>query len=106
MLDLHSHEIQPPISIKTQQNFLLLCEYINATQIAALAGVRSTVKLCFKELQLLIAQDSLRETAREAGVFELAASCFGARRGCGKKGRSTRRQASPIFGLVSKSFGC
>jgi len=31
-------------------------------------------------------QDTLRETAREAGAFELVESCFGAKRGCGKRG--------------------
>jgi len=89
MLSLHSHEIQQLISIKHSRIFCCFAEDIKASQVATLAGVkRSTMSLCFKELQLLIVQDSLRETARAAGAFEFAASCFGARRGCGKKGRS------------------
>jgi len=84
-----------------QQNFLLLCRrYKNPlqTKMAALAGVnRSTVKLCFKELQLLIAQNSLQETAREGGEFELDASCFGAKQGCGERKPPRCQQASPPY---------
>jgi len=61
---------------------------------------RSTVNLYFKELRLLIVQDSLRETAREPGAFELVESCFRARRECGKRGRSTAGK-TPIFGLLT-----
>jgi len=55
MLSLHSHEIPPFINTKRHRIFCCFAEDINATQTAALAGVnRSTVKLCFKELRLLI----------------------------------------------------
>jgi len=106
MLRLHSHEIQQPISPKRSRKFCCFAEGINATQTASPVDVnRSTVNHCFKELRLLIVQDSLRETAREAGAFELAASCFGARRIRGKRGCKAAGKP-PIFGLVSKSFGC
>jgi len=75
MLDLHSHDIQPIINTKHSRIFRCFAEDINASQTAAVARVnRSTVNLCFKELQLLIAQDSLRETACEAGAFKFAES--------------------------------
>jgi len=102
MLNLHSPEIQQLISVKTQRNFPLFCRGHKCfpKKTAALAGVNcSAVKHYFKGLRLLIAQDSLRETVREAGAFELAASCFGARRVLDKRGRKAAGKI-PIFGLL------
>jgi len=68
---------------KRSKIFRCFAEDINAPppkKTASSAGVnRSAVKLCFKELRLLIVlvQGSFRETAREAGAFNLDEGLWG-----------------------------
>jgi len=76
MPDLHSHDIQLPISIKRYRIFRCFAEDINAIQTVTLAGVnRSTVKPPVQRASAAHLQDTLQEMAREAGAFELAARC-------------------------------
>ncbi len=71
-------------------NKIILCfvEDITATATAKIVGVnRNTVNRYFNIIREKIFKESLKETEKEIGTFELDESYFGAKRVRGKKGK-------------------
>lgn len=78
------------------------CEDINATSASKILGLnRKTINLYYNHFRHLILQQSLSDTAKELGVFELDESYFGAKRVRGKRGRGAAGK-TPVFGLLKR----
>ena len=89
---------------KTKINKIILCfvEDITATATAKIVGVnRNTVNRYFNIIREKIFKESLKETEKEIGTFELAESYFGAKRVRGKRGRGAAGK-TPVFGLLKR----
>ena len=89
---------------QTQYNKIILCfvEDITATATAKIVGVnRNTVNRYFNIIREKIFKESLKETEKEIGTFELDKSYFGAKRVRGKRGRGAAGK-TPIFGLLKR----
>jgi transposase-like protein len=85
-------------------NKILLCfsEDITASSAAKLVKVnRKTVNNYYNDLREKILKESLKETALEAGEFEVDESYFGAKRVRGKRGRGAAGK-TPVFGLLKR----
>ena len=91
--------------ISTQKRNKILacfCEDITATAAAKLAGVnRNTVNYYYNKIREIVLRESLTETGRETGEFELDESYFGAKRVRGKRGRGAAGK-TPVFGLLKR----
>ena len=88
----------------TKINKIILCfvEDITATATAKIVGVnRNTVNRYFNIIREKIFKESLKETEKEIGTFELDKSYFEAKRVRGKRGRGTASK-TPIFGLLKR----
>ena len=62
---------------------------------------RDTVNRCFNIIRNKIFQESIKETKKEVGDFELDESYFEARRVRGKRGKKTAGK-TPVFGLLER----
>ena len=60
---------------------------------------RNTVNRYFNIIREKIFKESLKETEKEIGTFELDESYFGAKRVRGKRGRGAAGK-TPVFGLL------
>ena len=77
-------------------------EDITATATAKIVGVnRNTVNRYFNIIREKIFKESLKETEKEIGTFELDESYFGAKRVRGKRGRGAAGK-TPVFGLLKR----
>ena len=77
-------------------------EDITATATAKIVGVnRNTVNRYFNIIREKIFKESLKETEKEIGTFELDESYFGAKRVRGKRGRGAAGK-TPVFGLMNR----
>ena len=88
----------------TKINKIILCfvEDITATATAKIVGVnRNTVNRYFNIIREKIFKESLKETEKEIGTFELDESYFGAKRVRGKRGRGAAGK-TPVFGLLKR----
>ena len=88
----------------TKINKIILCfvEDITATATAKIVGVnRNTVNRYFNIIREKIFKESLKETEKKIGTFELDESYFGAKRVRGKRGRGAAGK-TPIFGLLKR----
>ena len=88
----------------TKINKIILCfvEDITATATAKIVGVnRNTVNRYFNIIREKIFKESLKETEKEIGIFELDESYFGAKRVRGKRGRGAAGK-TPVFGLLKR----
>jgi len=74
------------------------CEDINATKTGAILGLnRNTIDRYYGIFRECIYWASMAETLKEAGVFEVDESYFGAKRIRGKRGRGAAGK-TPVFG--------
>ena len=89
--------------MSTYYNKIILCfESPTATATAKIVGVnRNTVNRYFNIIREKIFKESLKETEKEIGTFELDESYFGAKRVRGKRGRGAAGK-TPIFGLLKR----
>ena len=62
---------------------------------------RNTVNRYFNLIRQKIFEESLKETEKEVGTFELDESYFGAKRVRGKRGRGAAGK-TPVFGLLKR----
>ena len=62
---------------------------------------RNTVNRYFNIIREKIFKESLKETEKEIGTFELDESYFGAKRVRGKRGRGAAGK-TPVFGLMNR----
>ena len=88
----------------TKINKIILCsvEDITATATAKIVDVnRNTVNRYFNIIREKIFKESLKETEKEIGTFELDKSYFGAKRVRGKRGRGATGK-TPVFGLLKQ----
>ena len=77
-------------------------EDITATATAKIVGVnRNTVNRYFNIIREKIFKESLKETEKEIGTFELDESYFGAKIVRGKRGRSAAGKTQ-VFGLLKR----
>ena len=88
----------------TKINKIILCfvEDITATATAKIVGVnRNTVNRYFNIIREKIFKESLKETEKEIGTFELDEAYFDAKRVRGKRGRGAAGK-TPVFGLLKR----
>ena len=62
---------------------------------------RNTINRYFNIIREKIFKESLKETEKEIGTFELDESYFGAKRVRGKRGRGAAGK-TPVFGLLKR----
>ena len=87
---------------KVNKILLCFCEDITATAAAKLVKVnRKTVNNYYNDIREKILQETLKETPRDDGEFELDESYFGAKRVRGKRGRGAAGK-TPVFGLLKR----
>ena len=91
--------------LTAQKNLVLFLCFKNdltATQAAKICGVnRNITNRYYNLLRRAILSESIRETRREVGEYELDESYFGARRVRGKRGRGAAGK-TPVFGLLNR----
>ena len=89
--------------ITTKINKIILCfESPTATATAKIVDVnRNTVNRYFNIIREKIFRESLKETEKEIGTFELDESYFRAKRVRGKRGRGIAGK-TPVFGLLKR----
>ena len=87
---------------KVNKILLCFCEDITATAAAKLVKVnRKTVNNYYNDIREKILKETLKETPRDDGEFELDESYFGAKRVRGKRGRGAAGK-TPVFGLLKR----
>jgi transposase len=87
---------------KVNQILLCFCEDITATAVVKLVKVkRKTLNNYSNDLRETILKETLKETPRDDGEFELDESYFGAKRVRGKRGQGAAGK-TPVFGLLKR----
>ena len=77
-------------------------EDITATSASNILGInRNTINSYYNSFREKILEESLKERAKESGIFELDESYFGAKRVRGKRGRGAAGK-TPVFGLLKR----
>lgn len=87
---------------KVNKIILCFCADVTATATAEIVGVnRKTANAYFNFFREKILSATLEEAKKEAGIFEVDESYFGARRIRGKRGRGAAGK-TPVFGLLKR----
>jgi transposase len=90
---------------KVNKILLCFCEDITAAAAAKLVKANpKTVNNYYNDIREKILKDTLKETPRDDGEFELDESYFGAKRVRGKRGRGAAGK-TPVFAAQSPYSG-
>ncbi len=88
---------------KVKKILKFFAEDIPATKTANLLGLnRNTIDSHYRLFREMVIKQSINDTAKETGEFELDESYFGAKRVRGKRGRGAAGK-TPVFGLLKRN---